>query len=155
MKKWLFFLIILVAVAFLPKLQNAGTDVAQLLPVQTVAITRQGGQIVLRTDTVASGVGEDFTEALENLHATTPARVFLETAEYLLIDPALLNLLPSLLNDLRPSCRVCKLEGEGDLTLVGDYLRIHQPKSALLACLSDPAQIPTLKLTREGMNLVP
>lgn len=155
MKKWLFFLACLGAVAALSSENHAARDVSTLEPVQTVYLASQGERIVLSTDTGARGNGESLDAALRSLRDTSAAFVFLDTAEYLLVDPNLQHLIPTLQDLLRPSCRICLTEGQPDMNKIGPYLAVHHPSVALKDYLAGDHDLPILKTAGEGMQLVP
>ena len=155
MKKWAFFLACFGVVAALSGEGLAGQDVATLEPVQTVYIALEDKKIVLQTDTGAEGSGESVAFAIENLHETTAARVFLDTADYLLVESKLQQWIPSFQDLLRPSCRICLVQGDPDMEQVGAFLKIHKPKIAMKDYLAGDRKLPTLKSGEEGMLLVP
>lgn len=134
--------------------RSAGVDVAKLHPVEVLSVTHGDDQIQIQTDTGASGRGNDLKTAIENLHHTTSAVVFLDTAEYLLIDGAEEALLPELMQYLRPACGVCLLEGEASLDTIARYLRIHTPAVTLLKYRAGITNLQTLMINEEGMVLV-
>jgi len=154
-KKWLFFLACLAVVAALSGEGVAGRDVATLEPVQTVQLAVNGTDIILQTDTDAKGNGKSLETALQDLHETAPAFVFLDTADYLLVDPKLQGLIPSLQDLLRPSCRICLTEGQADMEQVGAFLKIHVPEVTMKDFLAGERGLPTLITNEEGMLLVP
>lgn len=154
MKKWLFFLAVLGAVAVISGRTQPGTDVSQMQPVQSVRIAQFNRYITVETDTGAWGMGGDLDAALEHMNASAPAHIFLDTAEYLVIAPELVFLLPDLEDRLRPSCCVCLEEGQPDMTRVGQFLQIHTPEITMNDYLAGVTDLPTLLTTKEGMQLV-
>lgn len=65
-------------------------DTAELLPLGTVQVARQGGRVMVRSE-AGSGTGENFAEAVEALKAKAAGQVFFETAEHIVLcDPGLL-----------------------------------------------------------------
>ncbi len=155
MKKWLFFFACLGIVAALSGEGLAGKDVASLEPVQAVYLAADGQKITVQTDTGAKGSGKNLDSALQNLHETTPALVFLDTADYLLVDPELKYLIPSVQDLLRPSCAICLTKGNPDMEKVGEFLKIHESPITLKDYLAGKRNLPTLKTTGEAMYLVP
>ncbi len=154
MKKWFFFLACLGAVVFLSGKGISGKDVATLEPVQTVRLFTDGEEIFLETDTYAKGSGKTLDDVIRSMHETSSSRVFLDTADYLVIDPELIDLLPAVEDLLRPSCRICLENGKPDMEQVGAFLKIHKPEITLKDYLAGERQLPTLKITGEGMQLV-
>lgn len=153
MKKWGYFLSVVLGVSVLGGLSSAGTDVVKLQPVEVVVVQKEE-KIRIQTDAGNWGVGNSLEEAIENLHTVTPAEVFLDTAEYVLIKQNCVNLLPELMGYLRPSCAVCLLEGEALPEGVAQFLQIHQPGITLLEYRAGITNIPVLKENEGRMELV-
>ena len=116
------YVIILVSLFFVP-LERL--DVAKLLPIQAVAVYMQGDSVVLETDTKNIGRGMNVADALENLKETTPAVVYLDTAEYLLVSPDAKHSAVELKNYLKPSVKVCICDGAGRVKEAAKYVEIH------------------------------
>jgi hypothetical protein len=80
--------------------------------------------------------------------------VFLDTAEYLLVEPGAEIWLPQLQQYLRPSCNICYVTADMDLKLAGKYLQNHGPKLTLAKYEAGERRLPYL-ITEEGrMKLV-
>ena len=154
MKKWFFFLACIGAVAVLSGKGLGGKDVATLEPVQTVHLSTDGQKICLQTDTGAKGSGKTLDDALRSMHETSSSRVFLDTADYLIIAPELIDLLPAVEDLLRPSCRICLENGKPDMEQVGAFLKIHKPEITMKDYLAGEHLLPILKITGEEMQLV-
>lgn len=154
MRRWLIYLVIFAAVAALDTSVFHGTDVAKLLPVEVVRISRENGQIVLETDTGDLGSGTDLKEALSELKATTAGNVFLETADYLIVAPGCTDLLAQLKICLRPSCGICLEDEEADLEKAAKFLNVHEPKVTLQDWYSGISELPVLTVRGEQMKLV-
>lgn len=60
-------------------------DVAKLQPVEAVAVYVENGQVVLETDTEDKGVGSTALDALADMKAKALSVIYLDTAEYLLV----------------------------------------------------------------------
>lgn len=100
-------------------------DVANLLPIRAVAIYMEDKDVVLETDTGNLGRGENVTEALENLKKETPAVVYLDTAEFLLVSENTVPLVDELTQHIKPSVKVCVCEAEGRVKEAAEYLEVH------------------------------
>ncbi len=154
MKRWLWYAVLIGAVALLGGERSAGMDVAKLQPIQTVRVTCENSLVVIETDTGDMGAGDSIKDALSNMKETASAEIFLDTAEYLLVSENCEDLIPALMNYLRPSCCLCFETGEGKLETVGAFLEIHDPKATLKDYRAGEREIPTL-VTEEGrMELV-
>ena len=144
MKKWIGYTLTLAMIPILSFGGFGGQDVGKLSPVQVVLV-RNSEQVVLLTDTKEQGTGEDVTSAVMNMKQTSAAEVFLDTADYLLIEPGAQVWITQLQKYLRPSCNVCYVTGGADLEQAGLFLQLHEPSLTLadyeagdhnLSCLS-------------------
>ena len=116
-------------------------DIAQLLPVEGVAVYTDGIYIVLETDTENIGKGATVHEALADLKENTPAVVYLDTAEYLLITEDALSILADLKDVLKPSVKVNCCDARGRVKALTEYLRVHPEYKTLKALLSERKEI--------------
>ena len=131
MKKWLVFAAAVTAVAILSRRPHPARDVARLEPVQAVYIYQKNGTLCIETDTGAAGSGNTLTEAAADLKASASGEIFLDTAEFLLIDPEV-TITADFHTLLRPTCGVTFTHATPDLQAAADYLTIHQPFVTLL-----------------------
>lgn len=154
MKRWLWYIGIIVAVAALSGKSSAGMDIGKLQPVQVVRLTCPRGQVRMETDTGDSGTGENLKEALADIKLSAASEIFLDTADYLIVSPGCVDLLPAMLQYLRPSCAVCIEKGKPNMEQVGLYLQQHSPDITLMQYRAGQCDLPTL-VTRGGrMHLV-
>lgn len=154
MRRWLLYGIAFGAAILLDLSPFRGTDVGKLLPVEVVRISRENGEILLQTDTGDTGKGTDINEALLELQATTAGNVFLETADYLLIQPGCEEMLGALAGILRPSCSICVEVGEAELEKVAKFFAAHEPQVTLQKWRSGKAHLPMLVVKEGRMELV-
>ena len=131
MKKWRVFAAAVTAVAILSRRPHPARDVARLEPVQAVYIYQKNGTLCIETDTGAAGSGKTLTEAAADLKASASGEIFLDTAEFLLIDPEV-TITADFHTLLRPTCGVTFTHATPDLQAAADYLTIHQPSVTLL-----------------------
>lgn len=117
----LLYIVILLAAVLAPADR---LDVAKLEPVEAAAVYMEQGLVVLKTDTEAVGKGATAEEALENLKENTPAIIYLDTAEYLLISPEAAQWEEALRPWFKPSVMVCAYNG-GDIKEEAKYLDAH------------------------------
>ncbi len=115
--------VIILALLFLAPLERV--DVAKLLPIEAVAVYVDGDSVVLETDTEDKGKGENVALALRNLIKTTPAVVYLDTAEYLLVSEDALEHVDALRDYLKPSVKVCVCQAKGGVKDAAKYLDVH------------------------------
>jgi len=85
MKGWLALTLVVLAVAFLGGKGAAGTDVAKLRPVEVLWVQVVDGEVRLHTDMGDAGRGADVNAAIEDLKQRASGKVFLKTAEYVLL----------------------------------------------------------------------
>lgn len=90
-----------------------GTDVAELVPVETLLVDLEDGQVVLDGGS-CRGVGADWDTALEDLERGAEGTVFLGTAGQILLSEEALPLLPEVIRcrRLRPAAGICVCRGQ-------------------------------------------
>ena len=130
MKKWLVFAAVLITVAILSRRPHPARDVAMLEPVQAVYIFQKDGTLSIETDTGASGSGKTLTEAAAEMKASASGEIFLDTAEFLLLDPTV-PITEEFHTLLRPTCTVTFTTAAPDLQAASAYLSIHTSSCTL------------------------
>ena len=130
MKKWLYLLGALAAVGILSRLPHPARDIAELKPVQAVYLYQNGGKLCIETDTGDFGAGENLTEAAGDLSANADGGIFLDTAEFLILDRQI-AIDPSFYQYLRPGCGVCYADEPPDLAAAVEFLSAHPPQITL------------------------
>lgn len=130
MKKWLLLTAVLIAVAILSHRPHPARDVAKLEPVQAVYVYANGRELCIETDTGAKGTGKNLTEAAANMKANASAELFLDTAEFLLLDPTI-PITEEFHTLLRPTCKVTWIVDPPDLQAASAYLSIHTSSCTL------------------------
>lgn len=127
-------------------------DLGNLRPVEVVMVCRQADAVVIATDTEDVGRGTDAAAALENLKATTPGTVYLDTAEYLLVAEDAEDAAEQLRNSLKKSVRVCMAEPEVDLKTAAEFLPVHGDLPQLKNWKTGD-KLPCLTVTENGLLL--
>ena len=130
MKKWLIPAAVLAAVAVFSRLPHPARDIADLKPVRAVYIHMEGRNFHVQTDTGDSGIGHDLTEACLDLRAEADGEIFLDTAEFLILDPEV-PITGEIFDLLRPDCKVTFTDASPDLEKAAVYLSQHPPKLTL------------------------
>ena len=130
MKKWLYLTAALAAFGLLSRLPHPARDISKLDPVQTVYLYMEGPRLHMETDTGDHGSGKTLPDALSDMKANADAEIFLDTAEYLILDPQV-PITQDLFTLLHPTCRVVFTEQVPDLENAAQYLSIHTPKTTL------------------------
>lgn len=154
MKKWISCLLLAAAIPILGLEGFGGEDLGSLEPVQVLLVTRERGGIHIRTDSDQEGSGQDAAAALENLVKTASSKVFLDTAEYLLLEPGTEKYIPQLKQYLRSSCTVCNVLGPVDLQDAAQYLQLHPESVNLTQYEAGKQQLLTLIYNEGRMTLV-
>ncbi len=145
MKRWMVYALAVAAVLALRPRENM--DVSNLLPVELLYINKEAGFIRVETDTGAVGVGRDLNSALQNLKDTAPGKVFLETADYLIVTEQTKGLLPALVEILRPAAEVCiGINADAQAAV---YLKAHPPKTTLNDIRAGGREVPVLIKIKE------
>ena len=130
MRRWIIWLPMLVLLGVLSRMPHPARDVARLEPVRTVCITVEAGKVCIETDTGDKGTGKDLPEAAADLKENADGEIFLETAEFLILDPNV-QITEDLFVLLRPDCSVVFCDDHLDLKTAADYLSVHKPQRML------------------------
>ena len=101
-------------------------NIADLLPVEAVAIYMDGDQVALETDTGHKGFGSTVENAIRALKENTPAVVYLDTARYLLVSPGAEGWLEDLSLHLKSSVKVCFSQAPERVENMVEYLEIQR-----------------------------
>ena len=116
------------------------TDVAKLSPIEVIAVYQTPDGVELQADTGDIGAGADAMSALENMRQTSPAIIYLDTAEYLLIGQGAEQATEELRKELKASLKLCSVNGNVDLLKAAKYLDVH-------------GQLPTLRSWNQENSL--
>ena len=131
-------------------LGGRGTDIGSLRPVEVVQLTEKAGILMLETDTADQGWGLTVEQAVAKLKETTPGQIYLDTADFLLVEEGLESCLLKMDAYLKKGTRIAYVSEGVDLKSAAEYLRIHKPSATM-----KDGQKPMDKLSLEGgrMNL--
>lgn len=154
MKHWLWYALAIAALAALGFAPFQGTDVAKLNPVEVVRASEEDGYVLVETDGGDIGVGTDAKSAFADLKRKASGEMFLETADYLLLDPELTDQIAAFGAFLRPACAVCLELGEADMEVVSRFLGTHKPEVTLLDIRAGEKELPALMVWEGRMQLV-
>lgn len=145
MRGWVLFASAVVGISLLGTPTLQGVDVGMLEPVEVVWLADDNGEIFLQTDTGNTGRGATVSEALKDLQASAAGYIFLETADYLIIERNSVNLLEQIYDVLRPSCMVCTAEMMPDLEHAAAFLEIHSSPVTLRKNRMKQENLPQLR----------
>lgn len=151
--KRMMWLLAALGMVMLMRLPGQSADVAELEPVETVLVCRRGSDICITTDTGATGTGENLLLAVEDLKRHASGRIFLDTADYLLVEGEGINW-QELYPVFRPGCWVCRASGVEALEAAGAFLKIHPPSNTLLQLCADDREVEYLLARGEELELV-
>lgn len=107
----------------------------------------------VETDTGAKGCGEALEAAVEDMKAHASGRIFLDTADYLLLDTRDMEY-AELYPLFRPGCRVCLARHVADLEHAAGFLKNHRPENSLLQICAEERRMETLIEQQGGLELV-
>ena len=140
MKRILLYIAIIAAVFVAPV---KPLDVGELIPVQVVSLSKENGWTVIETDTGNRGMGSTAQSALRNLKDTANGRIYLDTADFLLLGKDTASAAEDLRGELKASVQVCEIAKSVNLTEVGQYLGVHGKLPKLKDWRKD-AELPVL-----------
>lgn len=125
MKRWIGLLAGFALAVFLAPSKEM--DISALRPVELLFLYKEDGMIGIKTDTGDSGTGADLSAAVEDLKATAPGEIFLDTADYVMVTAETKGYLRELKEILRPAAEVVLAQGEFNMSEAVEFLRIHNP----------------------------
>ena len=120
-------LLLYIAALTLLLLADRGTDIGSLRPVELVQLWERNGILILETDTGDRGWGLTIDQAVAKLKETTPGQIYLDTADYLLLEEGTEQYLPQLSRYLKRSTRIAYTVRGLDLQDAAAYMRVHRP----------------------------
>lgn len=129
MKKWLYPAVFLAA-AILSRLPHPAVDIARLDPVRGIYLYMDGDAMTIETDSGGSGTGADLEAAYADLRNNADREIFLDTAEFLILDPNV-PITEDFYELLRPITQMVFSNEKPDLETISDYLTIHPPEITL------------------------
>ena len=138
--KWLLYFGILMAVILCP---TEGTDVGKLIPVEVVAVSEAEGWITISADTGDMGNGMTMQAAIDDMKASAPGIIYLDTAEYLLLEKGMESYLNTAERHLKQKTHLCYIEEGIPLEAAANFLSVHKPK-VTLKTVGDYSMIPMI-----------
>lgn len=154
MKKWLFYALAVALVAITGYMPFSGSDVAKLQPVELIRVGYTDDRLTVQTDTGDFGYGQTVAQALGKLKETTAGEVFLDTADFVLVDSGAEHCLDQLTGFLRPACKVCLVDADMKLSAAAEFLRIHSRDFTLQDYRAGKKNIPYLGVEEERFYFV-
>lgn len=148
MRRLLYIIVVLVLLA----VPVRRSDVGSLLPVEAVMVDYKRGKVTITTDTGNVGAGEDLQQAYLDLKENASKQIYLDTADYLILEGDAIQLAEELGDYLKPGIRVCESNGKIDAEEAVQYLAAHTP-ACRLRDLLDGANTEILSKTSRGFQL--
>lgn len=145
MKRWLWICVIIVLAALVASTPFKGRDVAKLIPVEVIWLSESQGDVYLETDTGDSGLGTSVQDALENMKQSVAGTLFLETADYLILNQEDEYLLEQVYPLLRPTCMICTASKTPDMENIAKFLSAHEPDLTLRQYRVREGDLPVLE----------
>lgn len=115
--------VLIIAAAISAPVEKA--DVAKLRPIEVIYIYKDADAVILKTDTEDVGIGTDVETALQDMKLTSPAVIYLDTAEYLLIGDGAQEEAKQLKGILKNSVQLCQAVADVELKEAAKYLPTH------------------------------
>ena len=136
------YIVVAVIVTLLSITPFRGTDIAKLAPAEVVWLAEEDGQVILMTDTEDVGRGVDVLEALADMKATATGTIFLDTADYLIVEKGSEKFLDQVADELRPSCMLCRANQMPDLKEAVTFFAVHKWDVTLRQWQNDRMSLP-------------
>lgn len=153
MRRWYIYIVLYAIVGVFGLSPFRGNDIATLSPVEVVWVEGQPGSIRMETDSGEVGIGATVEDALDGMKATAATKVFLDTADYIIVKKGCEDILSELTDILRPSCAVCVAERMPDLEKAAEFLTVHEP-SVKMKTLCKSELLPALQEEKGRMVLI-
>ena len=123
MRRIVIYIFIMAAVLSVP-LER--TDVADLHPVQTIALYKTQDGYRIETDTEDFGIGETVDAACRDLIDTTPGIIYLDTADFLIAFDDAADAVQDVRKYMKSGVRICGAVGRGDLKAISKFLSVQR-----------------------------
>lgn len=153
MKRWIVFLAVTVLLGLYIRVEPTGTDVASLEPVKLLYVDSRDGAYFLTTDTGQQGRGNTVSQAISDLKETSTGKVYLDTAQHLLISRSAWEAVDRLSEHLRPDCSLTVAEGIPNAEKAAAFLDTHKPGFTLNDFRAGEKKVPVLYFGDGGMHL--
>ncbi len=147
MKKWAAGLV--AAALVLPRVGMPGVDIGTLEPVEVIRLTTTAAGIRVETDTGRWAEGRNLQEATMLLQEQAERRIFLDTADKILLTGDMEPHWAEIWGLFRPASQVCLAQGTMDLAEAGAYLETHRT-ALTLGQAQDGAEVEQILQMEEG-----
>ena len=163
MKKICILVLLLAGLAYFGLLPFEAHDVAELLPVETILVTKSGDRYRVDIGAGVRAIGKSLSEALDNLKEQVTGIVFFQTAEQVLVQEDAQDAIPVIEQEprFRPAAGLY-LTGDSspDLHAVSRYLKTRHSALTLGEALAETAEgaspdLPVLIEAGGGYRVLP
>lgn len=144
MKRWILYFGAFFLTSSLGISPFRGADIARLSPVEIVWLSSNGREVYLQTDAGDVGQGANVEAALNNMHRTSAGTVFLDTADYLIVEQGKEYLIKEVYGILRPSCLVFTAKQIPTGGKLSEFLKSHECGVPLRKLWNSQQQLPLL-----------
>ena len=160
MKRIILLVCLAAALRMADLLPFSGSDVADLVPVETLTVDWKANQVVLNGG-ACQGYGENWASAIEDLRKSGEGTVFLGTAEQVILSEAAVRLMPDVIRstELRPAAVICVCVGPlPEPEEAAKYLSSHDAgvtiqKVQAAMVRGESVELPVLRQTKGGWRL--
>lgn len=131
------------------ELSAIGADAAKLLPTQLLIISVENGAVRVRSDNGAAGSGQTLSRALVQMQRSAEGRLFLDTAEHIVVEQSARELLPQIIAQerFRPAAKLYQTQRTvADVTKLLSFLQAHPGEVRLVQARAFELRGQTVKL---------
>ena len=128
MKRGILYLAVLLLALLCP---TKRTELGKLKPVEAVMLYEENDQVILKTDTEDRGSGATVKQALQNMKESSSGIIYMDTADYLLIEVGAEHWIDELRGVLKKGVRICNVGPGVEPEKAASFLRIHKPQRVL------------------------
>lgn len=121
--RMILYFLILVTLFFAP-LQRM--EIANLEPIQSVWMSLENDNVILKSDTGDEGSGITVENALADMKQKSKGVVYLDTAEYLFVSESALKEIANVRPYMKDSVYLCKWDGKGSVSEATKYADAHR-----------------------------
>lgn len=134
-----------------------GADAAKLLPTQVLVIGMEDGQVRVRSDVRAAGSGASLSQALVQLERSAEGRLFLDTAEHIVLEQGAQELVEQVVvqERFRPAAKLYLMQGSAEAAELAAFLQAHPGPVRLvqaraLALRAEQLVLPRIEIDESG-----
>lgn len=162
MKKLFVIILLFAGLAYFGILPFRAHDVAELLPVETVIVSREDGQIRIDVGAGVHALGRTLSEALAHLREQVSGFVFFQTAEQVIVQENAADTVSEIVEEsaFRPAAGIYRTpDADLDPDAVSRYLHTRHTALTLseakaASAYGEPPKLPTLVSIDSGFRIL-